>query len=616
MTAGPIGVEPRGWQGIFRVAQIKVDSVTALTSALKSAQSGDTILLAPGAYSGAVVSGLSFASGITITSADPAHQAVLTNFKVVGSTGLTFTNLEFFAQAPATFAFQVNNSSNIHFDHISMHGSLDGNASNDASGLQIMGSSKITVTNSEFQQLARAIGVSTTNDVTIGNNYVHDIRSDGFDFAQVSFVKVIDNVLKNFAPGTTDHPDAIQFWTQGTTAASHDILISGNLILRGDGNTVQGIFMGDEVGTMPLERVTIANNLIVGTGYNAIRLNGAKDLTLTNNELITYQGDYKTFLLIQKADGVVATGNKAIAIAFDNSTNVVQSGNISTASVADHGQAALDAWFALHPEDKAVLSGVAPTPPPSTETSTEAPEPLPPTAPEPPPTILKATAASPDVTGTSGANEIYGDYRVNKFMGMGGNDTLDGGGGYDTLMGGTGNDTYIVPNVGATIVENVGEGIDTIIAKGDYVLPTNVENLVINITAGNSWAGTGNALANQITGNSGHNRLDGLAGNDTIDGGLGNDIIVGNTGNDRLTGGMGVDTFRFTQGGGKDVITDLGSDDSRDLIDVSAYLKAGLKPVLQDVGSDVVISFSNGDSITVLGVHASQLGYSQYGWVF
>src|SRR4029453_18643142 len=124
-------------------------------------------------------------------------------------------------------------------------------------------------------------------------------------------------------------------------------------------------------------------------------------------------------------------------------------------------------------------------------------------------------------------------------------------------------------------------------------------------TANNSWMGRGNTLNNMITGNGGNNYLDGLAGNETINGAAGDEIIIGGRGNDRLTGGAGADVFRFTPGGGKDVIVDMGYGDAKDTIGASAYMRAGFKAVLQDVGSDVVINFSNGDSITLLGTPAS-----------
>lgn len=122
-----------------------------------------------------------------------------------------------------------------------------------------------------------------------------------------------------------------------------------------------------------------------------------------------------------------------------------------------------------------------------------------------------------------------------------GNDTLDGGVGADAMQGGTGNDTYIVDNASDQVIENVGEGSDTVRSKlASYTLSANVENLQL---IGAALNGTGNDLANTITGNELNNSLSGGAGNDTLYGGLGNDILNGGTGNDNLTGGDGNDTY-------------------------------------------------------------------------
>ena len=219
---------------------------------------------------------------------------------------------------------------------------------------------------------------------------------------------------------------------------------------------------------------------------------------------------------------------------------------------------------------------------------------------------LALTAPGPGVC-------VTGTYNNDLLVGTGGGDTLIAVGGTDTLIGGAGNDTYYVNNNTTVIAEQVGWGTDTVVAKGDYVLQANVENLVINNTETNSWGGAGNELNNVITGNAGNNRLDGAAGNDTINGGLGNDMIIGGAGDDRLIGGAGKDTFKFEMGSGHDVVVDFTKAD-HDILDISTYLKAGYKAVLHDVGADVNLSFSTGDSITLTGVHASDLIATQTGF--
>ena len=111
-----------------------------------------------------------------------------------------------------------------------------------------------------------------------------------------------------------------------------------------------------------------------------------------------------------------------------------------------------------------------------------------------------------------------------------GDDTLDGGTGADTMSGSKGNDTYIVDNAGDIVIENAGEGTDTVQSSVSYILGNNVENLVLTGTLDRN--GYGNSLDNVITGNSGANTLKGYDGNDTLDGGLGADTLIGGAGDD------------------------------------------------------------------------------------
>lgn len=119
-----------------------------------------------------------------------------------------------------------------------------------------------------------------------------------------------------------------------------------------------------------------------------------------------------------------------------------------------------------------------------------------------------------------------GNALANRITGGAGDDTLDGGLGNDTLVGGTGNDTYVIEAKGDKIVENEGEGTDTVrTTLRSYGLGGTLENLVY--TGTETFSGVGNALDNAITGGAGNDRLTGgTAGNDTLTGGLGNDLYT------------------------------------------------------------------------------------------
>ncbi|MEZ0262025.1 MAG: RTX toxin, partial [Alphaproteobacteria bacterium] len=135
---------------------------------------------------------------------------------------------------------------------------------------------------------------------------------------------------------------------------------------------------------------------------------------------------------------------------------------------------------------------------------------------------LTGTAAAG--TGNTLDNTITGNSAANTLEGLDGNDTLNGGAGVDILKGGIGNDTYVVDVSGDMIVENAGEGIDTVQSIVTMTLAANLENLVL--TGSKAINGTGNADANTLTGNTANNVLDGAAGDDTLIGGKGNDIYV------------------------------------------------------------------------------------------
>ena len=123
-----------------------------------------------------------------------------------------------------------------------------------------------------------------------------------------------------------------------------------------------------------------------------------------------------------------------------------------------------------------------------------------------------------------------GNSLVNIITGNAGNNILDGGTGADTMTGGLGNDTYVVDTAGDVVVENTGEGTDTVIASISYVLAANFENLTLTGILDRS--GYGNAADNILTGNSGNNSLKGYDGNDKLDGGAGNDTLAGGIGDD------------------------------------------------------------------------------------
>ena len=73
----------------------------------------------------------------------------------------------------------------------------------------------------------------------------------------------------------------------------------------------------------------------------------------------------------------------------------------------------------------------------------------------------------------------YGNADANMLIGNSGNNFLDGDAGADIMLGGLGNDAYFVDNAGDQVIENPGEGNDTVFSTAHFRLSADIDNLVL-----------------------------------------------------------------------------------------------------------------------------------------
>ena len=76
------------------MAVILVTSALQLSAALATVKAGDTIRLAPGNYGDVQIQSKTFATEVTITSADPNQPAVMRSLVVYNSSGLNVDNVD------------------------------------------------------------------------------------------------------------------------------------------------------------------------------------------------------------------------------------------------------------------------------------------------------------------------------------------------------------------------------------------------------------------------------------------------------------------------------------------------------------------------------------------
>lgn len=548
------------------MAIFKVSSTAQLTAAVKIAKAGDTISLASGTYAGVALRGIAPTGTVTITSADAGKPAVFTDLAVRSSANLTFSNVVLDSKpSPLMNQFEVRDSIGIHFDHIVAKGNVLGSEAI-ANGLMIRGSQNVSVTNSEFHDLQVGVSLLDNTGVVVSNSFFHDIRTDGVRGGGNSNLVVRDNAFTNFHPAAGDHPDAVQLWTTGTTVAAKNIEISGNVVVRGKGDPVQGIFLRDQVGNLPYENVKITDNIVIGSMANGIGVYGEATGTITGNVVLGLP-DQKSLINAGEADGLRIAGN--VATNYNVLGQLAPVDNSLVLTPQDGGWAALASWLGSHGDkggitDASFLAATGMSAPAASLATTSAPTAQPaPTAPYQQTVYLN---------GTSGADRLVADKLfASELRGGAGDDVLTGNGLSSKLIGGTGDDTYTVKSAGDVVIENAGEGTDTVTAYLDYILGNNVENLRL---AGDARVGTGNALDNRIVGGTGNDTLSGLGGNDSIQGGDGNDRLLGGDGNDTLRGDAGDDVIEGGAGNdqlyGGDGNDQLNGGDGVDVIEGGA----------------------------------------------
>lgn len=569
------------------------NSAAELTSTLAKAQDGDTIQLASGSYGKLVLKDIQIAGNVTITSADPANPAVINGLLAKNCDGLTFSNLDFYNPVEGLHnAFQLLGSKNITLDNLEVHGPSNMGSGLEVALLMVRNTTNVTVTNSEFHDGWQAINMLDNNGLTVANNYIHNIRTDGVRGGGNSDLIITKNTFTDFFPNSIDHPDAIQLWTNNTTASATNVTISDNLIMRGQGAQMQGIFMRDIVGNLPFMNMNITGNIIAGGLYNGIAVEHVGSGTITDN-IIAGFADQRSWIRADNSTNLTVANNQATFYQSQMKAEQGVNGNTLIADSTDGGAAWISSWLAKFSgfstfwggNDSAMLTDLGLLYDPSllgsggstttTDTSTPSPDSgsgttdggTTETPTSPPATETQSDGGSSDAgsSDTGGGTTDDTGQAPDATDASSGSTTDDAGpAGNDAgpvpqgniLTGGNGNDVYFVKSSNDIVVEGVNGGHDTVRASVDYTLGDNVEDLRLEVVG---LTGTGNALDNRIVGWHGDETMYGLDGDDLIQGRGGNDTMYGGNGNDDLRGDDGADKL-FGEAGNDELWGGAGND--------------------------------------------------------
>lgn len=320
---------------------VTVSDTNSLWAAIKGAHSGDTIELAAGNYSLLKLYGMN-PGGVTITSADPSHPAVIAGINISSSSGMTFSNLKVTTDPGTGFNLYLGSDQNIAFDHMDLQGLGVAQGSNAA---MVRNSSNVSITNSDIHDLGTGINHLNSDHLNFSNNTIHNLESDGIRGGGSSYVTVSGNHFTDFFPTAADHPDAIQFWTTGTTTTTHDLTITNNVYVRGAGTQIQGIFVGNE-NQIPFENVTITGNAIIGGMYHGISLSYGDHVTVANN-LVEGYSDMTSWIMLNNTTNSTEHDNQATTYAGTANLGLVTANDTTIAQGALGDLSTLNHWLSL-----------------------------------------------------------------------------------------------------------------------------------------------------------------------------------------------------------------------------------------------------------------------------
>ena len=306
-------------------------------------QAGEVVRLPPGSYSELRMdSGVNFTGNVTFTSADPAHPTVINGIRLAQAKGVTFSNIELTPAPDTGFGIYLSHASRVNFDHVNVRGRPDG--SGDAA--MVRESSEISITNSEIHNIGTGINHSNSDHINFSNNTIHDIGVDGIRGGGSSFVTVSGNSFTSFHPRGADHPDAIQFWTSNVTGLTHDVTITNNTFIRGDGAPVQGIFVKDE-NSQGYKNITITGNALIGALYHGIFVGNGDHVIVSNNLVQGYRGQ-DSWIFVQNTTNSVQSNNVATSYKGEGNVGMENKDNSTTSPVSPGDARLLSAFQATH----------------------------------------------------------------------------------------------------------------------------------------------------------------------------------------------------------------------------------------------------------------------------
>ena len=184
-----------------------------------------------------------------------------------------------------------------------------------------------------------------------------------------------------------------------------------------------------------------------------------------------------------------------------------------------------------------------------------------------------------------------------------------------TVWDGGGVDTYDLSNYSTDVSIDLNPGAYSVTAAKQLANLGNGHFADGNVFNAYLFGNDARSYIENANGGGGNDTIIGNAVNNTLTGGLGDDRLEGRGGRDTMIGGAGSDTFVFSLHDGIDTVADFQTA-AGDTILLSGFTGVSsyqdLLSHLSQVGSNSVLSFGNGDTLTLQNVSLSSLDASDF----
>ena len=264
-------------------------------SVFNNAQGGDTIV-ATGVFGATNLTNRSFVVPLTIDATNAAftNSLLINNVQGLHITGGTFgstTGTVRYNAAVAAF-----NDSNLTFTKAYVIGAQTG------TGIALISSTGVSVTNSVFDSLHSGIDVANTTGAVLDHNRSTRAASDGFDIAGSHNVTVTNSSCTGSNPTSGAHPDCIQLYSIQGLPVQSDITVTNNFAH----GATQGFtaFTGYAGGGL---RYNISYNTAELSFSQGVACDRCIDSVLSYNTLVTLPGSkhITNFNVANGADNII-----------------------------------------------------------------------------------------------------------------------------------------------------------------------------------------------------------------------------------------------------------------------------------------------------------------------